>query len=68
MAGFVDLTGLEVTCSNEEALRYYNEAMELFVGQLQKYLPPVEKALRADPSFIMARCFRVCKLITTLIN
>ena len=56
-----DLTGLKVTCKIEEAVRYYNEAVQLFVGQLANYLPAVEKTLEIDPDFVMARCFQVSR-------
>ncbi len=57
-----DITGLKVTCKNEEAVQYYNEAVVLFVGQLANYLPAVEKVIKLDPDFVMARCFQVSGL------
>lgn len=63
-AVLLDSTGLEVTCASYNALQYYNEAVELFVGTLANYLPPVEKALEVDPNFVMARCFQVCQACT----
>ena len=56
---FVDLNGLPITCHSEEAVQFYNEAVKLFVGHLEKYLPDIEKALELDQEFVMARCFRV---------
>ena len=55
----VDVTGLKVTCKSEEAVQYYNEAVQLFVGRLANYLPAVEKSLEIDPDFVMAKCFQV---------
>ena len=59
MTTLVDVTGLKVTCKSEEAVQYYNEAVQLFVGRLANYLPAVEKSLEIDPDFVMARCFQV---------
>ena len=54
-----DLTGLPITCSNHEALSHYNNAVEVFIGQLANYLPIVEGALDVDPTFAMALCLQV---------
>jgi tetratricopeptide (TPR) repeat protein len=54
----VDVRGLPITVSSEEALNAYEKAVFGYLAQKQDTMDQLDAALEADPEFVMAHCLR----------
>ena len=56
MACSRDFMGLHLSCSNEEALRCYNDGLRLLFKSLDGSVSLLERACELDNSLILAHC------------
>ena len=54
----VDVRGLPITVSSEDALKAYEKAVFGYLAQKQDTMDQLDAALEADPEFVMAHCLR----------
>ena len=56
---FRDCTGYPLTCSNAEALQWYNKAVFAYVTLAESPVSMFQKALELDNSLVHAHCLMV---------
>ena len=55
----LDLTGQPLTCTNKEALEWFNKGVVAFVSVRESPLPYFEKALQLDDSLVLVHSMLV---------
>ena len=58
-----DITGLEVTLSNENVLESFNEGVRLIVSTYGDWLTPIKKSFEKDRDFLFAQLLIVSQII-----
>ncbi len=54
-----DLNGLALTCKDPEAVKLYNEVLELFCSVNDGFMKQLSRAIKLDPDFVLAICMKV---------
>ncbi len=60
----IDSRGVPVSTRSHEALRHYEQAVELSAGYFLDPMAAIDSALAADPDFAMGHCFRAGLILT----
>ena len=62
MTRLPDLNGLALTCKDSEAVKLYNEALELACSRNGSFMKQLSRAIELDPDFVLAICLKVSTL------
>lgn len=60
-SGFRDCTGYSLTCSDEEALQWFNKGVFAYVTVRDVPVPPIQKALDLDNTLVLGHCLMVIR-------
>lgn len=59
MVSYKDVSGQDVTCSNEDALEWFNKGLVAYVAVRESSLPYFQAALQQDNNFVLTHCILV---------